>query len=264
MAPAAETQELLPLELDLDNFKSVLLVSSFSRRLRFFSPASHKWQNLHETPISHPAVWKNAHGLQMPSAWPTEPELGNSSLPSAGAAGGGGGGGTGDMATVGASFGGAAMVAGATAGAGAEGPAVARIAEAMAPAGAEAAAGAEEDVGLPVGAGSSPSAHTVATEGSLPEFRGDPIGGGGVSVLPSERDADVSATSASKVGHGGMYSATHAEGGNVAIAGGCVEYQGMPGDRNEASTQSVWHCIDCPVCRGPQSYDHEEQYPSCM
>lgn len=61
----------------------------FSFLRRDASPASHKWQNGHATPLSHPCcLFANAHGLHMPRSCPTEPKVGNSAVPAAGAVGG--------------------------------------------------------------------------------------------------------------------------------------------------------------------------------
>jgi len=40
------------------------LCSFFTFWRRFFSPYSHKWQNLQSTPFWQPFVYKNAQGLQ--------------------------------------------------------------------------------------------------------------------------------------------------------------------------------------------------------
>mmetsp|Transcript_10416 Transcript_10416/g.31615 ORF Transcript_10416/g.31615 Transcript_10416/m.31615 type:complete len:313 (+) Transcript_10416:422-1360(+) len=50
-------------------------MATFSFFLRFFSPHSQRWQNLHSTPLMHPFCTK-AHGLHSPTKWPAEPMLG--------------------------------------------------------------------------------------------------------------------------------------------------------------------------------------------
>jgi len=63
---------------------------SFSFLRRFFSPASHKWQNWQARPLVQTAVCRKAHGLQRPAACPADPTLGSPWEPSAGWLGGGG------------------------------------------------------------------------------------------------------------------------------------------------------------------------------
>lgn len=56
----------------------------FSFSLRFFSPASHRWQKRHRTPCTQPLVDVKAHGLHSPCACLTEPALGSSDEPNSG------------------------------------------------------------------------------------------------------------------------------------------------------------------------------------
>lgn len=62
----------------------------FSFCRRFFSPGPQRWQNWQDLLLSQPLVWRNAQGLQFPTACVAEPMLGrDSSLPEAGGGGGG-------------------------------------------------------------------------------------------------------------------------------------------------------------------------------
>jgi len=134
---------------------------------------------LHATPVSHPAVWKNAQGLQVPSACPTEPTLGNSFVPGAGAAGGGGGGGgeagvTAGGGALGASLGGGGTpkrhsADGAGAAGGAFGGGVVERVGADLGADDGVANGTVLNAAAVGGVGISPSAQTVTTDGRLPD-----------------------------------------------------------------------------------------------